>query len=73
MSNADSYRYMLQDMVFELNELMVEHQSSPSDVRAAIMNFAGIVRRKFVSFEIEEPALSGPISEPDIWVARGAA
>ena len=73
MSEADTYRHMLGDMVFELNELMVEHQGASTEVRAAMMHFAGIVRRKFVSFEIDEPALSGPISEPDLWFARGAA
>jgi hypothetical protein len=62
---------MLGDMVFEINEFMDEHIDSSTEVRATIMNLAGIVRRKFYSFEIEEPALAGPISEPDIWFVRG--
>ena len=72
MIAAETYRDMLTDMVIEINELMEEHRTSSTEVRAAIMNLAGVVRRKFLSFGIEEPALTGPISEPDIWFARGA-
>ena len=72
MTDAPTYEFALQDMIFELNELMTEHSAALEEVKRALMHVGGIVKNKFVAFEVDKPALTGPIADPDIWYLGAA-
>ena len=67
MTDASTYENALQDMLFELNELLAEYSDAGEEAKRALMHVGGIVRNKFVAFELEKPELTGPLADPDIW------
>ena len=67
MTDASTYENALQDMLFELNELLAEYSDAGEEAKRALMHVGGIIKNKFFAFEIEKPELTGPIADPDIW------
>lgn len=70
MVDASTYEYALQDMVFELNELMMENCTADNETKVALMHVGRIIRNKFETFELSEPKLTGPLAEPVVWYLR---
>ena len=67
MTDASTYENALQDMLFELNELLTEYSDAGEEAKRALMHVRGIIKNKFFAFELERPELTGPLADPDIW------
>ena len=72
MTDASTYENALQDMLFELNELLIEYSDAGEEAKRALMHVGGIIKNKFYAFELDRPELKGPLADPDIWYLGAA-
>lgn len=70
--DASGYELLLDDMVFEVNELLTASRDASSERRLALVEVAAIIRNKIIAFDVDPSIFRQPLLDLDRLLVKGS-
>jgi hypothetical protein len=68
LEGMTSEQLMLRDLIYEVNEVLVEHRGSSFEERLALARIATLLERKLQVFDIDQSRFGQRLLDVDAWL-----